>query len=120
MRWTAILVVSLALCVAAETGAKEGITLVGEGARTCRQFMDDMAADPMAAEDVYFAWAQGYLVGLNSRPDLFYDLKPGNFLFEEQRAHIRNFCARAERGDFMEAVRSLYQQIIIENIAAGR
>ncbi len=119
MRLTAILMVSLAFCAAPRAGAEEGITLVGEGARTCQQFMDDVTADPAVAEDVYFAWAQGYLVGLNSRPDLFYDLKPGDFLFEEQRTYIRQFCVRAEKGDFIEAVRSLYQRIITENIAAG-
>ena len=119
MRWMTIFLFSLALCAAAPAGAEEGITLVGEGARTCQRFMDDMAEDPARAEDVYFAWAQGYLVGLNSRPDLFYDLKPEKFLFEEQRAHIRQFCVRAEKADFIEAVRSLYQKIINENIAAG-
>ncbi|MFQ5534403.1 MAG: hypothetical protein ACE5EM_06240 [Sphingomonadales bacterium] len=99
--------------------ADEAITLVGEGARTCQRFLDDFDDDPSLAEDVYFAWSQGYLVGLNSRSDLFYDLRPGNLNAEAQSAFLMQYCQKAPKVDFIEAVRKLYQQIVMENIALG-
>lgn len=97
--------------------AEEGITLVGQGALACARFNDDYAADPALAEDIFFAWAQGYLVGLNSRSDLFYDLKPEALDSEGQILILVEFCERSPRRDFIEAVRVLYQKIIVENIA---
>ena len=111
---------ALAFTFGATAVAAEGITLVGEGARTCQTFTDDYADDPDQAGDVYLAWAQGYLVGINSRTDRFYDLRPGNLGTEEQLDIVIAYCDRTPKNDFIEAVRNLYQQIIVENIAEGR
>jgi len=40
------------------------ITTMGPGATTCAQFGKDYQRDP-SIETVYFAWAQGFMSGLN-------------------------------------------------------
>lgn len=99
--------------------AEDGATLIGEGARTCADFVERYDEDPDYADETFMAWARGYMVGINTRNDRFYDLAPEALRATRQRDHAYRYCRRHPRTDFIEAARDLYRNIVAENAAQG-
>jgi hypothetical protein len=63
MKWVLTVVVLIAMSGAAvAAGQMNGY---GDGMDSCAVFAQEYAANPDAAENVYFTWAQGFMSGLN-------------------------------------------------------
>ena len=95
-------------------GQAESVKIVGMGASTCAQFLQDIEANPRAERD-YFAWAQGYMSGLLIRAptgkDEGLDLTPPAFPLLRQAAFLRTFCTTTRDADFSDAVNMLYRTL---------
>lgn len=89
-------------------------TIVGLGAATCRQFIDDVRSNPLIQRD-YLAWAQGFMSGiLSSRPpgvDEGLDLAPPTFPLMRQLDFLSDYCARNASLDFSDGVAALYKRL---------
>lgn len=89
-------------------------TIVGMGATTCRQFNDDVKANPLVRRD-YLAWAQGFMSGiLLSRPpgvDEGLDLNPPSFGLIVQLRFVEDQCAKSPSLDFSDVVEALYKRL---------
>ena len=112
------LVLSLTPCAATDpSGEARTARIVGLGAATCSQFMDDVAANPPMRRD-YLAWAQGFMSGIIlSRPpgvDQGLDLGPATFGLVAQLRFLEDHCARNGAIDFSAAVEALYKQLRVE------
>lgn len=92
-------------------------SIVGLGAATCRQFNDEIAANPQVRKD-YLAWAQGFMSAIIlSRPpgvDEGLDLIPPTFGLMAQLGFLEAHCARNQAADFSEAVEALYKRLRLE------
>jgi len=88
--------------------------IVGLGAATCRQFIDDVRSHPMIRRD-YLAWAQGFMSGiLLGRPpgvDDGLDLDPVTFGLASQLDFLEAHCAGNASADFTDAVEALYKRL---------
>lgn len=88
--------------------------IVGLGATTCRQFNDEVKANPLLRRD-YLAWAQGFMSGIIlSRPpgvDEGLDLAPTTFDLVSQLHFLEDHCARNVSLDFSDAVEALYKRL---------
>jgi hypothetical protein len=82
------------------------------GLRSCGQFAKDYQQSPLMAEDVYFAWTEGFLSGANqavkslSRP--LRDLS--GLPLDAQKAFIRGYCDQHPLAQYCDAVIELYSQ----------
>lgn len=88
--------------------------IVGLGAATCVEFIDNVEKAPALQRD-YLAWAQGFMSGiLLSRPagvDEGLDLNPPKFGMYKQLEFLRWHCATNRSGDFADAVVALYKML---------
>lgn len=88
--------------------------IVGLGAVTCSNFIDDIEMSPALQRD-YLAWAQGFMSGiLLSRPagvDEGLDLNPQAFGLLKQLEFLRQNCAENRSRDFADAVVTLYKTL---------
>jgi hypothetical protein len=83
----------------------------GAGVRLCSYFADNYKDDPALTENLYFAWAQGYMSGLNIARR---DDEPGVFKsmsMKEQKAYIRAFCDANPTKKYLYAVLDLYRTL---------
>lgn len=87
--------------------------IVGIGAATCMEFVENLNTTPAIARD-YLAWAQGFMSGiLLSRPvgiDESLDLNPPSFGLRQQLELLRQHCVRNPSQDFSDAVVTLYKR----------
>lgn len=89
----------------AQANAKE-IAVQGIGVSTCTQFANFYKVDAQSAENVFFAWAQGYLSGWNTaqidakQPTLNLALMDT----KEQREFLRRYCDQHPLGNYIDAV----------------
>jgi hypothetical protein len=87
--------------------------IVGIGAATCMEFVENLNTTPAIARD-YLAWAQGFMSGiLLSRPvgiDESLDLNPPGFGLLQQLEFLRQHCVRNPSQDFSDAVVMLYKR----------
>lgn len=85
--------------------------IVGLGATSCLQFMNDVKQNPAVQRD-YLAWAQGFMSGiLLSRPsgvDEGLDLNPPSFGLLKQLEFLREHCTKSPSAGFSDAVEALY------------
>jgi hypothetical protein len=78
----------------------------GAGLRSCGQSAKDYQQSPLMAEDVYFAWTEGFLSGANqavkslSRP--LRDLS--GLPLDAQKAFIRGYCDQHPLAQYCDAV----------------
>ncbi|MBI2716988.1 MAG: hypothetical protein HYX37_21455 [Rhizobiales bacterium] len=107
-------VAGICLISASTIGAAQSSTakIVGIGAATCTDFLDNIDKTPVTQRD-YLAWAQGFMSGvLLSRParvDQNLDLKPAEFGLLKQLEFLRQWCAANRSQDFSDAVLALYK-----------
>ena len=90
------------------------VKIVGIGAGSCAQFMEDDLLNP-GIESNYVAWAQGYMSGLLLRApagkDENLDLIPSGVPLDKQAAFLKNFCRVHPERDFADAVNELYRTL---------
>jgi len=88
--------------------------IVGIGATTCTDFLDNIDKTPATQPD-YLAWAQGFMSAvLLSRPagvDEKLDLKPTEFGLLKQLEFLCHWCAINRSRDFSDAVLALYKNL---------
>lgn len=90
------------------------VKIVGPGATTCGEFVQQAKSDP-PSQRLYLAWLQGYLSGLViGRPagvDEGIDLNPKEFPLRQQLAFIRDFCLSSPNAAFADAVEALFGKL---------
>jgi hypothetical protein len=93
----------------------------GAGTFTCGKFASDYAKHPEIVEDLYFAWAQGFMSGLNL--DLASGVVNGQKQFrdldgpiENQKSKIRIYCNAHPLAPFMDAVFDLIRSQPLKNM----
>ena len=93
---------------------RPAVKIVGLGATTCVQFMNDAKQNPAVQRD-YLAWAQGFMSGiLLSRPpgvDETLDLNPPSFGLLKQLEFLRERCTETPSAGFADAVEDLYRRL---------
>jgi hypothetical protein len=84
--------------------------LMGLGASTCGQFASSYRKSPELVELNYFAWAQGYLSGLNMGSLVQGGLSKniGGISTDEQQRIIRQYCNDHPLSNYNQAVTDLY------------
>ena len=112
---TSILSITAALGVLSSSPATaETVKIVGLGASTCARFNQEIKENFVLQRD-YFAWTQGFMSGALIRApqgvDEGLDLTPPSFPLQEQVDFLRDFCAKNQDKDFMDAARALYHRL---------
>jgi len=89
------------------------VNVVGIGAATCAQFLQEIETSPVERD--YIAWAQGYMSGLLARApagvDENLDLLPSTFPLLKQAAFLRTYCVANTTAEFGDAVDALYRTL---------
>jgi hypothetical protein len=93
------------------SSANADIGGIGVGLRTCGQFAEDYQLAPRRIGDVYFAWAQGFLTGVNGiaiakRDGTNRDLS--SVAVEQQEQFLRDYCNDHPQAEYMQGVVVLY------------
>jgi len=111
MRLTAsILATIVLLCgnsVAAQEGAGRGV-----GTTSCSQYAQLYKADPKVTEQVFAAWAQGFMTGFNFstvREHHFRDMSAKTV--EAQNAHVRLYCSAHPLASYVQAVLDFFSTL---------
>lgn len=90
--------------------ARADSAITGAGTFSCGQFADDYRKNPKLVEDLYYAWAQGFMGGLNwaklDNKEKLQDL--GSKPEDEQQLWLRNYCDRHPLAHYFQAVYDLY------------
>lgn len=109
MRLTAALIT---LCISiTEIAAAQppNVLIMGSGAKSCAKFAEDYRRSPDAAMAISFAWAQGFMSGLNidhdSKNEPTRDLSSH---ISDQEDSLRLFCDQRPLLPFAAAVEVLY------------
>jgi len=86
---------------------------VGAGLSSCAQYQHLHMQDP-SMSDAFYAWAEGYLSGLNDRFVGQRDaanLLPPNRSAEEQKIFLDRFCRAHPDAPYMQGVLALYTEM---------
>ena len=94
-------------------GTQTAIT--GPGANSCDLFMKFYEQDPETRELLFFAWAQGFMSGMNvvalRLKGEVIDLRPEAYDPDRQMIFIRNFCFLHRGESYAEAVFELMTEL---------
>jgi hypothetical protein len=85
--------------------------LMGMGADSCGNFASQYRLSASVAETSYFAWAQGYMSGLNTMISAAGKTAPrdlNGLAVANQEARIRSYCDQHPLGNYVDAVMDLY------------
>ena len=113
MRIGIFVVVAIAL-VAGEAARADNV-FVGAGALSCGDLARRYRESPGIFEAVYFAWAQGFMSGLNAS-DVRASGKArdlSSMTTDEQRRRLRIYCDAHPLADSFAAVLDLYKELNI-------
>jgi hypothetical protein len=106
------LICAAAMALLLLTPARAEMALMGVGAVECSTFNERYRDAPDLAETTYFAWAQGFMSGMNARSitqdGTSQDMssKP----VEAQESFLRKYCSDHPRASYVEGVLTLYRQ----------
>ena len=104
-------ILSLGFLLLSATAANAGYASMGVGTVTCTVFMQQYTKNPSLAETVFFAWAQGYMSGLNEillrQTGQTKDLQ--SMPLAEQKTRLRQYCAANPNGVFQTGARNLFR-----------
>jgi len=82
----------------------------GVGMHSCAEFAKSYMANPTAAEDIYFTWAQGFMSGLNlsdaASGRAYKAINGGDMA--TQKAYIRSYCDVHPLAQYVGAIVQLY------------
>jgi hypothetical protein len=84
-------------------------TIAGFGWVSCAQFAQYYQQDPRGTESYMFAWAQGYMAGLNE----VWPIKKNVVGWEndKQKDRIRAYCNQHPLANVVDAVRDVFMQL---------
>jgi hypothetical protein len=93
--------------------ANAGYSAMGVGTATCTVFMQQYTKNAGLAETVFFAWAQGYMSGLNEillrQTGQTKDLQ--SVPLADQKARLRQYCAANPNATFQAGARDLFRTL---------
>jgi hypothetical protein len=110
-RWNAT-IAGLVVAVLASSQAlaqDEKATIVGAGVLTCSEFAQAYQQSPESTETYFFAWAQGYMTGLNASMLTQKNLRA--WPLEKQKQHIRAFCDKRPLANIRDAATDLFTNL---------
>lgn len=102
----AIVAIAATSCFAEE----EVGTVAGAGWVSCGEFAQRYKQAPQETEDYFFAWAQGYLSGVNQASILVKKNVRGLRL-EQQKQHIRSYCDQHPLANLIYAAHDLWERL---------
>ena len=88
---------------------QEGGTIAGAGWVSCGEYAARYQRDPRATEDYFYAWAQGYMSGVNDASLFRKNLRGLSII--KQKEHIRLFCDQRPLANVVVAVRDLFDRL---------
>lgn len=103
------ILLALSLPAAAEDAAS-----IGPGNLSCAEFARMYANDPEQTEMVFYAWAEGYMTGLNmALLKITGDSQnlTGKSGISGQKQEIRQFCNSQPLANYQQAVNSIYDAL---------
>jgi hypothetical protein len=65
-------------------------TVAGAGWVSCAEFAQHYQKDPQGTEEYFYAWAQGYMSGVNQASSVRKNLV--GWRIAHQKQHIRSYC----------------------------
>jgi hypothetical protein len=82
----------------------------GLGMKSCAQFAGDYKAEPTVAEDLYFAWAEGFMSGLNlsATANNLRARHLADIDMESAKLQIRSYCDGHPLAQYVSAVLTIY------------
>jgi hypothetical protein len=104
MRLSASILVTTGLLCGSPVAAQEGAGR-GVGTTSCSQYTQLYKANPKVTEQVFAAWAQGFMTGFNFstvRERHFRDMTANTI--EAQNEHIRLYCNAHPSASYVQAV----------------
>jgi len=81
----------------------------GVGATSCGKYAEMYRMNPRNADDLYISWAQGYISGVNSGMDAYFDL--GSKTSDEMLRFLRKYCNDHPSANFHEAAEGLLKSL---------
>lgn len=84
-------------------------TIAGAGWVPCGEFAQMYQRDPEGTEDYVYAWAQGYMSGLNQA-----SWQPKNlrgWTIDRQKQHIRAYCDKRPLANVVAAVQDVFDNL---------
>jgi hypothetical protein len=98
------------------SGEAQQLGAYGIGVHSCAEFAKSYAADPTVTENIYFAWAEGFVSGLNMSAiasNLPYRIpESGNEKMRYYMLYIRSYCDNHPLSPYYGAVTTLYTTIL--------
>jgi len=106
-----ILAFVVAVCWATSGYAEEGEkgTIAGAGWVPCGEFAQMYQRDPEGTESYTYAWAQGYMSGLNQAVWQRKNLR--GWSIDRQKQHIRTFCDQRPLANVVAAVQDVFDNL---------
>lgn len=83
----------------------------GAGLMSCSIFAKAYEQDPNTTEQFYFAWAQGFMTGVNAPRIAPQQKNLGGMSTPDQKRAIRMFCETHPLRDYSDAVFELWQSL---------
>ena len=106
----ALIIATISTSYADDTGQGYGL-----GMRSCAAFASDYAANPTVAEATYFAWAEGFMSGLNFMAAVnkmpSRHIAGGNESMHSYQIYIRSFCDNHPLANYADAVAKLWNTL---------
>jgi hypothetical protein len=110
MKLTPCVVSALVFATASSPARADTLMFSGAGITSCTTFAEQYRRSPQVVELVYFAWAQGFMAGLNASDvnatGRARDLS--SMANDEQKGYLRNYCDAHPLSEYMYAVWDLY------------
>lgn len=83
--------------------------MAGAGWVSCAEFAQHYQADPKGTEEYFYAWAQGYMSGLNQASWVRKNLR--GWQIERQKQHIRAYCDKHPLANVVAAVQDVFNNL---------
>lgn len=105
-------IAAVSLSFASGARAAEPIEIVGLGASSCSQYLQEIDGN-LSIEREYISWALGYMSGLLVRAPVgeIVQLRNPNLPLLKQAGFLRAYCAAHPDVSFSEAVQELYKTL---------
>jgi len=97
--------------------AEEKRIASGAGVSTCKQFLEDYAAEPSRTIFTFFSWAQGFMTAQNiitANSNKTYRSLEGTI--EQQQEFLQKYCKEYPDHYFSSAVTAMYNLMPLKNL----
>ena len=99
----------IALGCGMTTSQEEKGTIAGAGWVSCAEFAQKYQIDPGYTEEYFYAWAQGYMSGLNQAVLQRKNLR--GWQIAQQKQHIRAYCNEHPLANVVAAVQDVFNNL---------